>query len=72
MKLFHVIYIYICLWLIFVKKMNCVLFEQNYSLKMLKYHILIISVFYVLKSWFYDVNSVNTDTDGPVESVRIN
>lgn len=69
MKLFHVIYMplaNIC------QKMNCVLFVKNYSLKMLKYHILIIIVFYVLKSWFYDVNSVNTDTDGPIESVRIN
>ena len=71
MKLFHVIYIYMPLANI-CQKMNCVLFEQNYSLKMLKYHMLIISVFYVLKSWFYDVNSVNTDTDGPIESVRIN
>ena len=69
MKLFHVIYMplaNIC------QKMNCVLFVQNYSLKMLKYHILIISVFYVLKSWFYDVKSVNTDTDRSIESVCIN
>ena len=43
--------------------MNCVLLVQNYSLKMLKYHLLIIGVFYVLKSWFYDINPVNTDTD---------
>ena len=69
MKLFHVMYMplaNIC------QKMKCVLFVQNYSLKMLKYHILIISVFCVLKSWFYDVNSVNTNTDGPIESVHIN
>ena len=42
MKLFHAIYMplaNIC------QKMNCVLFVQNYSLKMLKYHILIIIVF---------------------------